>query len=400
MFDLIKYKFKSPPWSFSKIKKSASEIRKCVYLLSILIRLALISYSSYHNDKFDLKYTDVDYKVFTDASYLVTKGLSPYERHTYRYTPLLSFLMVFNIYLFNDFGKIIFSASDIAIGYILEKAISNVNDLKRVALTSLWLLNPFVIGISSRGNADSLICLLVIATVYYINKKEIVKSAIMFGLSVHVKIYPIIYAPSFIFYLYNMNTLGIYSHKKFPMSLLLIPKNFVANINKQQITFGVISFLTFLICTTLSYWLYGFEFIYETYLYHYVRKDHRHNFSIYFNLMYYIVDTKTKMNLFLSFVPQLFSIVIYSIVGLFNLPLSMFLQTLSFVTLNKVCTSQYFLWWIVLLPLVFSNVKFNSEKTRTLLTTVFFLVVFKGMWLFWAYQLEFRGYNTFLMVCA
>lgn len=179
MLNRIKRKFKSPPWSTTKIRAPVSRLRKCVYLLSIFIRLALIFYSSYHNSKFDIKYTDVDYKVFTDAAYLVTRGRSPYERHTYRYTPLLSFLMIFNIYLFNDFGKVVFSAADIAIGYILEKTITDVSELKRLTLASLWLLNPFVIGISSRGNADSLICLLVIATVHYVKKGEIVKSAIM-----------------------------------------------------------------------------------------------------------------------------------------------------------------------------------------------------------------------------
>lgn len=104
------------------------------------------------------------------------------------------------------------------------------------------------------------------------------------------------------------------------------------------------------------------------------------------------------MNAFLSFVPQLLSIVIYSPLSFSNLPLSMFLQTLSFVALNKVCTSQYFLWWIVLLPLVLCDVNCDYKRIKTFLAALLFVIIFKGVWLFWAYQLEFRGYNTFLML--
>ena len=39
-----------------------------VILASILIRIALIFYSEWHDKHATVKYTDIDYRVFTDAS--------------------------------------------------------------------------------------------------------------------------------------------------------------------------------------------------------------------------------------------------------------------------------------------------------------------------------------------
>ena len=62
---------------------------------------------------------------------------------------------------------------------------------------------------------------------------------------------------------------------------------------------------TFVGLTGLFYLLYGYEFLYEAYLYHFVRKDHRHNNSVYWYLIYQLFDEPNSTLIgILTFVPQ------------------------------------------------------------------------------------------------
>ncbi|GER26188.1 GPI mannosyltransferase 1 [Striga asiatica] len=60
----------------------------------------------------EVRYTDVDYFVFSDAAALMANGKSPYQRSTYRYSPLIAFLLIPNSFLHHSWGKFLFSASD------------------------------------------------------------------------------------------------------------------------------------------------------------------------------------------------------------------------------------------------------------------------------------------------
>jgi len=78
-----------------------------------------------------------------------------------------------------------------------------------------------------------------------------------------------------------------------------------------------------------------------------------------------------------------------------DLPTAMLAQTFAFVTFNKVCTSQYFLWYMVLLPLYLPRSSFLHNKPHGFAALVLW-VASQGLWLQQGYELEFLGESTFL----
>ena len=86
-------------------------------------------------------------------------------------------------------------------------------------------------------------------------------------------------------------------------------------------------------------------FIEHSYLYHVVRTDHRHNFSVYNTLLH--LDSaygSTSIVRFesVAFLPQLLLAVVLTpaLLAKRDLASTMLAQTFAFVTFNKVCTSQ------------------------------------------------------------
>jgi len=163
---------------------------------------------------------------------------------------------------------------------------------------AFWIYNPVTVGMSTRGSNDNIIALLVFASLYFLLKRQYVIAGLVYGLSVHFKIYPIIYSIPFYFYI-DCDRKAIMSGKKSLCSILC--SNFFT---KNRLIFTLVSASTFLLLTGLFYKIYGYEFIYEAYLYHFVRKDNRHNYSVYFYLIYQMYDlTSSTLMAILMFIP-------------------------------------------------------------------------------------------------
>lgn len=175
-------------------------------LTGLAVRGVLIAYSSYY-DSIALEdggptYTDVDYRVVSDAAELVFAGQSPYERNTYRYTPILSWILLPNITIDENFGKVLFSLADLAIGFSIDRIQRKLGRRGGYLSHILWTFNPFVISISTRGSPESLIGVLVMTTLDLMVHEQYTLSAVFMALSVHYKIYPFIYATSILTHLW------------------------------------------------------------------------------------------------------------------------------------------------------------------------------------------------------
>jgi len=152
------------------------------------------------------KYTDTDYDVFSDAARHVAGGGSPYARHTYRYTPLAAYICLPNVWLHPLAGKVIFCICDMVMGLIywnfVDSQIAGAysETCNGFIFNAFYLFNPLIIAMSTRGSNDNIISMLVFIAMFLILKRKYVLAGFFYGLSVHFKIYPIIY--SFVFYFF------------------------------------------------------------------------------------------------------------------------------------------------------------------------------------------------------
>jgi GPI mannosyltransferase 1 subunit M len=153
-----------------------------------------------------VSYTDVDYLVFTDAAKHIQSGRSPYDRHTYRYTPFLASMLAWLRFLSlsPQAGRHIFCVADALCGWIIlllrrsqrrqrqrqhhkpqrevemrqqtrpkEKEVDDNDDddgglWVQLSDSAWWLYNPLAINICTRGSSEALMVLLPVLMTYWI----------------------------------------------------------------------------------------------------------------------------------------------------------------------------------------------------------------------------------------
>lgn len=322
-----------------------------VFTAATLLRAVFLVYGLWQDANSPMKYTDIDYFVFTDAARYISHGQSPYARDTYRYTPLLAWMIYPTTWpgtFWFSSGKVLFAVGDVVAGYMMYRILREYRGLEKeraLKFASIWLLNPMVATISTRGSSEGLLGVFVTALLWAVLANKTVLAGMLLGFAVHFKIYPFIYAASIVWWLDEAQTGKEKSNVKSKTKGSILDQLLVF-VNPQRIVLAIASIVTFTLLNAVMYQMYGWPFLEHSYFYHLSRIDHRHNFSPYNTLLYLSSSPGDSQSTFelerLAFVPQLIlsAVMIPLALAKKDLPSTMLAQTFAFVTFNKVCTSQ------------------------------------------------------------
>ena len=221
------------------------------------------------------------------------------------------------------------------------KGAGGMDRARALRFASLWLLNPMVATISTRGSSEGLLGVMVVGLVWAVVKRRVGLAGALLGLAVHFKIYPFIYGVSII---WSLETQESETKSRGRDKGWLEPVKIF--LNRQRVVFGITAVATFMALNAVMYAMYSTPFLTHTYLHHLTRIDHRHNFSPYNTLLHLSSASPSTTSGWrfesLAFVPQLAISAVLIPIGLAkkDLPSTMMAQTFAFVAFNKVVTSQ------------------------------------------------------------
>ncbi|KAF2021767.1 glycosyltransferase family 50 protein [Aaosphaeria arxii CBS 175.79] len=377
--------------------------RGAVFSAAIVLRAVFLIYGLFQDAFSPMKYTDIDYFVFTDAARFIAQGTSPYARDTYRYTPLLAWMIYPTTWpgFWFSFGKVLFAVGDIVAGWMMFRILGTYQHMpqeRALKFASIWLLNPMVATISTRGSSEGLLGVFVTALLWAVLARRTRIAGLLLGFAVHFKIYPFIYAASIVWALEKKNPASNRRNTT-SQSPLEAAVNFVT---LERLELALWSLVSFAGLNVVMYKGYGQPFLEHSYFYHLIRIDHRHNFSPYNTLLYlksspHAATTPSFGLERLAFLPQLLlsAVLIPLLLAKKDLPATMLAQTFAFVTFNKVCTSQYFLWYMMFLPYYLPDSTLLRSSSIGIPALIFWILG-QFAWLQQGYQLEFLGRSTFV----
>lgn len=313
--------------------------------------------------------------------------------------------------------QLLFAAADVLVA-------AQIADLARLCggsprrawwAAAAWLYCPFTATISTRGSCDALIAAALLGALGGLLRGRRAAPAALYGLAVHLRIYPIIYAPAIVLFLARRSRQrqggggrGAASAKASAAEASPTTSDglrWAAAVAREGALFGGLSGGLFLALGAACYRLYGQPFLHEAFLHHVGRRDPRHNFSpayypVYLQFMDYWPGGGASSGgasggsgapdvSRWAAAPQAALLLALAACLHDRLPLAWALLTWAFVAFNRVATAQYFVWFLALAPVALANVAWPPP--RRLLAAGAAWVAAQLHWLAWAYALEFRG---------
>ena len=340
---------------------------------ALALRISLVAVAAIIDayKPFGLRYTDVDYDVLKDGARAMMQGGSPFQRATYRYSPLVAWPLLLDLKTGLPVGKLLFCVMDVLLGDAMGQLASHRGASSHVRL--LWLFNPISIVLCTRGSWDAVSVYFVLKAL--LSKRSPVKAGLLLGLATHLRLYPVIYAAPFLYnFLFEMRRRRTW---------------------RRALAFCV-AFAGGLLGPTLyAYHTDGNVYVEEALSYHLRRADHRHSFSVFWLPIYLSRALQdSRLTLLLKLAPFAAHLLLQaaSLIALKDdIDKCALAQTLLFVAANKVCTAQYFCWWLPLLIVVVDDWRLILKPLRN-------WVLSCGLWLLVAYGLEFRGLPVHLLL--
>ena len=118
---------------------------------------------------------------------------------THRYTPILALLLTPNLFIHPAFGKFLFAAVDLtSASSCTQYCDCESVPPRRDAAWPLRGFNPLSLNVSTRGNSESTIALLILAAIHALLLRKTASAGAWLAAAVHMKPYPIIYLPAFL----------------------------------------------------------------------------------------------------------------------------------------------------------------------------------------------------------
>lgn len=163
---------------------------------------------------------------------------SPYTRATYRYTPLLAVLLspihVLPAPLGPISGKVVFSyVSSFTIPNLLARLAAAEGQATMTTTTTtttttattawlihgIWTLNPMILNINTRGSSEALLVVLVLGSLVALREGRWRTCAVLWGMAIHWKLYPVIYASSILVVLQRQDGGVFWTRRKLAFGL-------------------------------------------------------------------------------------------------------------------------------------------------------------------------------------